>query len=183
MPSSWDISGEGVFWKVQLDVRDLGGHLDFTLRLGLVLFPAGFVKLLLELLQLVLYLWGLVSGLGWLVESIFLLASMLQRLLLYPLRLLVPFRAAIVRAIWSSEMPLSNALAILNLLDGPVGVGPAFFIVWSRFRMMRRYLASCPEEEPRIFRMLDLISTVPRVTDRVHLLLTSAAELGFCLGW
>ena len=27
----WDISGEGGFWKVQLDVRDLGGHLDFTL--------------------------------------------------------------------------------------------------------------------------------------------------------
>ena len=27
-----DISGGGSFWKVQLDVRDLGGHLDFTLR-------------------------------------------------------------------------------------------------------------------------------------------------------
>ena len=24
--------GGGGFWKVQLDVRDLGGHLDFTLR-------------------------------------------------------------------------------------------------------------------------------------------------------
>ena len=28
----WDISGNGSFWKVQLDVRDLGGHLDFTGR-------------------------------------------------------------------------------------------------------------------------------------------------------
>ena len=28
----WDISGEDGFWKVQLDVRDLGGHLDFTYR-------------------------------------------------------------------------------------------------------------------------------------------------------
>ena len=28
----WDISGEGGFWKVQLDARDLGGHLDFTYR-------------------------------------------------------------------------------------------------------------------------------------------------------
>ena len=27
---AWDISGDGGFWKVQLDVRDLGGHLDFT---------------------------------------------------------------------------------------------------------------------------------------------------------
>ena len=28
----WDISGDGGFWKVQLDVRDLGGHLGFTFR-------------------------------------------------------------------------------------------------------------------------------------------------------
>ena len=28
----WDISGVGSFWKVQLDVRDIGGHLDFTRR-------------------------------------------------------------------------------------------------------------------------------------------------------
>ena len=28
----WDISGDGKVWKVQLDVRDLGGHLDFTRR-------------------------------------------------------------------------------------------------------------------------------------------------------
>ena len=28
----WVVSGGGGFWKVQLDVRDLGGHLDFTLR-------------------------------------------------------------------------------------------------------------------------------------------------------
>ena len=28
----WDISGSGSCWKVQLDVRDLSGHLDFTGR-------------------------------------------------------------------------------------------------------------------------------------------------------
>ena len=28
----WDVAGDGGFWKVQQDVRDLGGHLDFTLR-------------------------------------------------------------------------------------------------------------------------------------------------------
>ena len=28
----WDVSGDGGFWKVQLDVRGLGGHLDFTFR-------------------------------------------------------------------------------------------------------------------------------------------------------
>ena len=86
------------------------------------------------------------------------------------------FRAAIVRAVWSTKMPLANTPAILNLLDGPVDVDPAFHVVWSRFRMMRRYLAYCPEEEPRIFRMLDLIS---QGHGPVHLLLISAAELGF----
>ena len=89
------------------------------------------------------------------------------------------FRAAIVRAVWSSRMPLANAPAILNLLDGPVDVDPAFYVVWSRFRMMRRYLAYCPEEEPRIFRMLDLISKGAPVHGPVHLLLISAAEIGF----
>ena len=44
---------------------------------------------------------------------------------------------------------------------------------------MRRYLAYCPEKEPRIFRMLDLISRGAPGHGPVHHLLTSAAELGF----
>ena len=68
------------------------------------------------------------------------------------------FRAAIVRSVWSSKVPLANTPAVLILLDGPVGVDPALHIVWVRFQMMRRYLAYCPGEVPRIFRMLDLIS-------------------------
>ena len=76
-------------------------------------------------------------------------------------------------------MPLANSPAILNLLDGPVDVDPAFHVIWSRFRMMRRYLAYCPEEEPRIFRMLDLISRGAQGHGPVHLLLISAAEIGF----
>ena len=89
------------------------------------------------------------------------------------------FRAAIVRSVWSSKMPLANTPAILNLPDGPVDVDPAFHVVWSRFRMMRRYLAYCPDEEPRIFRMLDLISRGAQGHGPVHLLLISAAEVGF----
>ena len=89
------------------------------------------------------------------------------------------FRAAIVRSVWSSKMPLANAPAILDLLDGPVGVDPAFHVIWSRFRMMRRYLSYCLDEEPRIFRMLDLISRGAQGHGPVHLLLISAAEIGF----
>ena len=28
----WDVSGDGKVWKVELDVMDPGGHLDFTRR-------------------------------------------------------------------------------------------------------------------------------------------------------
>ena len=45
--------------------------------------------------------------------------------------------------------------------------------------MMRRYLADCPHEEPRIFRMLDLISRGAQGHAPLHLLLISAVELGF----
>ena len=59
------VPGNGGFWKVQLDVRDLGGHLDFILAgLGLVRFPIEFVMLLLGLLQLVLYRLGFQVKLG-----------------------------------------------------------------------------------------------------------------------
>ena len=154
----WDISGDGGFWKVQLDVRDLGGHLDFTFRaragtlskrvgestVGVAsvgVLPVGFqIKL------------GLVRG-EYLpaglhaAEASYVSSSSISA-----------FRAAIVRAVWSSRMPLANALALLHLLDGPVGVGLASHIVWARYRMTRRYLAYCPEEEPSIFRMLHVIS-------------------------
>ena len=55
------------------------------------------------------------------------------------------FRAAIVR------MPLAGTLVVLDLLDGPVGVDPAFHTVWTRFRLVRRYLAHRPLEAARIF--------------------------------
>ena len=59
--------------------------------------------------------------------------------------------AAIVWAVWSSKMPLADTPAVLYLLDGSVGVDPAL-------QLMRRYLAYFPDEEARIFRMLDLMS-------------------------
>ena len=176
----WDISGDGSFWKVQLDVRDLGGHLDFTRRaragtlskrvrdatLGVAsvgALPLGFqIKL------------GLVRGGEYLPAGLH--AAEASKVSSSSVN---AFRAAIVRAVWSSKMPLANAPAIFNLLDGPVGLDPAFHIVWARFRMMRRCLAYCPEEESRIFRMLDLISLGAQGHGPVHLLLLSAAELGF----
>ena len=96
-----------------------------------------------------------------------------------PASSLSAFRAAIVWAVCSSKMPLANIPAVLNLLDGPVGVDPALHIIWVRFRTMRRYLAYFPDKEARIFRLLDLISRGGPWPCSVHLLLISAAELGF----
>ena len=102
----WDVSKDGQPWKVELDVRDLGGHLDFTRRawagtlskrvkdathgvVAIGALPLGFqVKL------------GLVRGeylpAGLLaVEASYVSACSLSS-----------FRAAIVRSVWSSKMPL-----------------------------------------------------------------------------
>ena len=57
--------------------------------------------------------------------------------------------SAFVRAVWSSKVPLANTPPVLNLLDGPVGVDPELHVIWVRFRMMRRYWACCPDEEPQ----------------------------------
>ena len=89
------------------------------------------------------------------------------------------FRAAIGRAVWSSKMPMASTLVLLNLLDGPVGVDPACHIIWARFSMLRRYLAYWPGEVPRVYRMWDLIASGARGHGPIHLLLASAAQIGF----
>ena len=176
----WDISGEGGFWKVQLDVRDLGGHLDFTCRARAGTLSRWVGEATVGVAAVGALPLGFQVKLG-LVRGKYLPAGLHAAEASYVSSSSISaFRAAIVRAVWSSKMPLANAPAILNLLDGPVDVDSAFYVVWSRFRMMRRYLAYCPEEKPGIFRMLDLISTGAQGHGPVHLLLLiSAAEIGF----
>ena len=36
------------------------------------------------------------------------------------------FRAAIMRAVWSSKMLMASTPVVLNLLDGPMWLGPGF---------------------------------------------------------
>ena len=64
-------------------------------------------------------------------------------------------RSAVCGVVWSRRQPLANAPAILNLLMGLLVLILLFTLCGLGFRMMRRYLAYCPEEQPRIFRMLD----------------------------
>ena len=72
----WDTSGDGGFWKVQLDVRDLGRHLEFT---GLGLFLAESRRLVLVRLLWVPCLLVFRSSWGWFAVSISLLVYMLLR--------------------------------------------------------------------------------------------------------
>ena len=175
----WDISGDGGFWKVQLDIRDLGGHLDFTYRARAGTLSRRVGKATVGVTAVGALPLGFLAKLG-LVRGKYLPAGVHAAEASYVSSSSISaFRAAIVRSVWSSKMPLANTPAILSLLDGPVDVDPAFYVVWSRFRMMRRFLAYCPEEEPRIFRMLDLISRGAQGHGPVHLLLISAAEIGF----
>ncbi len=148
----WDISGDGGLWKVQLDVRDLGGHLDFTYRARAGTLSGRIGKATVGVAAVGALPFGFQVKLG-LIRGKFLPAGLHAAEASYVSSSSISaFRAAIVRSVWSTRMPLANSPAILNLLDGPVDVDPAFYIVWSRFRMMRRYLACCPEDEPRIFR-------------------------------
>ena len=153
----WYISGDSRFGKVQLDVRDLGRLFNFTKR-----ERAGTLSCRVrEAAAGVAAVGGLPLGFQvkrGLVSGKYLPAGLHAAKASYvSSSSLSAFRAAIVWAMWSIKMPSANTPAVLNSLDGPVGVDLALHIVWVRFRMMRRYLAYCPEEEPRIFRMLDLL--------------------------
>ena len=74
------------------------------------------------------------------------------------------FRAAIVPAVWSKKVLLASTLAVLSLIDAPVGAVPALHVVWSRFWNMRRYLAYRLGEVARIFRLLGFVSAGARDT-------------------
>ena len=104
----WNVSGDGKPWKVELDVRDLGGHLGFTrrARVGTLsgrvreathgvaavgAFPLG-LKVKLGLVRGKYLPAGLHAA-----EASFLSASSLSA-----------FRAAGVRSVWSCMMPLAN---------------------------------------------------------------------------
>ena len=176
--TAWRNRNEGCFWAVKLDVRDLGGHLDVTLRAvagtltnrvniattqvpAVGALPLGFQRMLGMVRSN--YLPGGLHGCEGAAVSVTALSS---------------FRSAIARAVWSKKLPRINTAASLRLLDGPWGSDPAFFIIWNRFRQLRRYLAYRPDDEARIFRSLDYASAGSPGHGPIHLLIQSADELG-----
>ena len=97
-------------------------------------------------------------------------------------------RAAIVRVVWSRRHSLASLGAVLSLLDGPTGCDPAFCVVWFRFRMLRRFLAYQPGEVFTVERILEHVADGCPGHGPAHLLVESAAEIGFVwspelVGW
>ena len=92
---------------------------------------------------------------------------------------LLKLRSSICRVVWSRRQPLANVGAVLCMLDGPSGCDPLFCVVWFRFRLFRRFLALWPSQVGRAYRLLDMVSEGCPGHGPVHLLVASAAEIGF----
>ena len=79
-------------------------------------------------------------------------------------------RSAVARAVLSKKLPNDRYSCFIELLDGPWGSAPAFFVIWSRFRG----LAYRPDEVDRVCRLLDYASTGSPGHGLIHILLDSA---------
>ena len=175
----WVLSDAGDKWSVKLDTRDLGGHLDTTYRrrnatlagrvLGLLVavlvvmaLPLDFASKMRVLMAK--FLPGAVDA----IEGSRISFSLLQQL-----------RSAFVSAAWSRKMPLAHVGAVLSLLDGPPGCDPGFFVLWCRFRLLRRYLAFRPLEVPRIYSLLWLVAGGCPGHGLVHVVVESACIVVF----
>ena len=127
----WDISGDGGFWKVQLDVRDLGGHLDFTFRARAGTLSKRIGEATVGVASVGALPLAFRSSWDLYVVSIFQLASMLLRLRMFPPRplvhlglpLFVPF--GLPRCLWLMLLPFLTfwmgllVLILLFMLSGP----------------------------------------------------------------
>ena len=184
----WVVTDEGDKWTVKLDVRDIGGHIDSTLR-GWSAPLAKRVRLVVARLVLIFVLPLDFHGRLRVVRAMFIPAGLhgieASSLADASLRKL---RTAVIRVIRSRRQPLACVGAALSLLDGPGRCDPAFFVVWFRFRMIRRYLAYRPGEVARVFRLFDAVAGRCPGHGPVHLLFDSASQVGFrwcshALGW
>ena len=166
---------------MKLDTRDLGGHLDTTRRRRnstLAGRVVGLLAAVLVVMALPLDFAGklrvlrtkFLPGALHAIEGSRISAGLLHRI-----------RSAFVSASWSRKMPFAHAGAVLTLLDGPSGCDPGFFVVWSRFRLLRRYLAYRPMEVPRIYALLGLASDGCPGHGPLHLVVESAGAVG--LSW
>ena len=162
----WVVSDAGDKWSVRLDVRDLGSHLDSTFRARAVTLGFRMSAAVLRGILRTMHLPGALHG----AEASHVSISGLRKL-----------RTAFCQASLSGGLRLANPGAVLSLLDGPVGSDPGFYVVWCRFRMLRRHMAynSSVHELARVYSLLRVVSANAPGHGPVHLLVSSALSLGF----
>ena len=121
----WAVSDAGDKCSVKLDIRDLCGHLDSTLRARAV--TLGY-RISVTVPRAVAVLPLDFCGRLRILRTIHLPAA------------LHGVEAAFGQAAMSGGLRLANPCAVLSLLDGPVGSDPGFHVVWCRFR----FIFCCP---------------------------------------
>ena len=168
---AWVISDRGKHWSVKLDVRDLGGHLDTSYRA----WSRTLVARVLAVLEVV-----------WMVSALPLdyrgklriLRTMYIPVALHGIEASLLSQSNLLK-LRSSNLTLAHSGTEFGMLDGPEFVDPSAKIIWYRFRLLRRCLAYMPVESDRIGRLLDLVSNCAPGHGPAHLLVDSAAMLGF----
>ena len=173
------VSDVGDRLTVKLDVRDLGGHLDSTFRAGATTLGcriAGAVPGVPSVAVLPLDFCGKIRILRTMHIPAALHGAEASLVSISGLRRL---KCAFGRAVMSGG--LRNPGAVLSLLDGPAGSDPWFHVVWCRFRMLRRHMAknSSVHELARVYSLLRVVAGGALGHGPFHLLLSSAASLGF----
>ena len=129
----WVLSDEGHRWTVKLDVRDLGGHLDTTLR-GWSSTLSLRVRLVISRLGLIFDLPLDFHGRIRVVRAMFCLGALHGVEASYLSKGgFLKLRAAVMRAVWSRKQPLASTGAVLSLLDGPHGCVLLFVLSGSGF--------------------------------------------------
>ena len=184
----WILSESGDRWSVKLDTRDLGGHLDTTFRRRNNTLAGRVLRLLAAVLVVMALPLGFAGKLRVLRTKFLLGALHAIEGSRISFALLQRLRTAFVSAAWSRKMPLAHVGAVVSLLDGPAGCDPGFYVLWCRFRLLRRYLAYRPLEVPRIYSLLGLVAGGCPGHGPIHLLVESAGIIGFSrdpvsLGW
>ena len=158
---------------------DLGGHLDFTRRTRAGILSTRVRDATIGVVAVGALPLGFLVKLGF-VSSKYTPAGLhAAEASCVSSSSLSAFSAAIVRLFGPVRCLLLALLRSLTYWMGRMGLIQLFILFGLGFARCVGILAYCPEEEPWIFRMLDLFSRGAQGQGPVHLFLTSAAEVGF----
>ena len=103
------------------------------------------------------------------------------KLLCWLLVACLSFRSSVCRVVWSRRQPLADVGAVLSMLDGPSGCGPfVLCCLVSVSSLVVGILLLWPSRVDRALSSFGYWSVrVVVVMGPVHLLVSSAAEIGF----